>query len=139
MPLTSLSPGVVYFLSPPSPGVVLFSPRQTRPRAYTYSGGEGEKVRMRIAEEVLEDALDALKEAIDIAIVDASYVTSERRRWLADAVAGSGLHCQASEHHFLALHPSEMLLKVFIFTHCFIPLFVLSIDCIGGLISGRRF
>lgn len=69
---------------------------------------------MRIAEEVLEDALDALKEAIDIAIVDASYVTSERRRWLADAVAGSGLHCQASVHHFVALDlffcPSKRLL-----------------------------
>ena len=51
---------------------------------------------MRIAGEVLGEALEALKDDIDIAVLDASNITKERRRWLADAVASSGLHCQVN-------------------------------------------
>lgn len=57
-------------------------------------GGEGEKTRKRMASEVLHEALEALREDIDIAIYDSSNVTSQRRKWLADAVASSGLHAQ---------------------------------------------
>ncbi|CAN0587133.1 unnamed protein product, partial [Laminaria digitata] len=52
---------------------------------------EGEKVRRRIASEVLAEALTALSEDIDIAIYDASNITRERRLWLAQEVAASGL------------------------------------------------
>lgn len=58
------------------------------------SGGEGEKTRKRIASEVLHEALEALRSDIDIAVYDSSNATCQRRKWLADAVASSGLHAQ---------------------------------------------
>lgn len=42
----------------------------------------------------MNEALEALREDIDIAIYDASNITKERRRWLAREVAVSGLHIQ---------------------------------------------
>lgn len=57
-------------------------------------GGEGEITRKRIASEVLHEALEALRDDIDIAIYDATNTTPERRKWLSDAVASSGLHVQ---------------------------------------------
>lgn len=59
------------------------------------AGGEGEKIRKRIAAEVLGEALEALRSDIDIAIYDASNITMQRRRWLSEVVAASGVHSQA--------------------------------------------
>ncbi len=59
-------------------------------------GGEGEKIRIRLAAEVLNEALEALKSDIDIAIYDASNINQQRRRLLKDSVAASGLHAKAS-------------------------------------------
>lgn len=59
-------------------------------------GGEGEKIRTRLAAEVLDEALEALQSDIDIAIYDASNINMQRRRLLKDSVAASGLHAKAS-------------------------------------------
>ena len=60
------------------------------------TGGEGEKIRTRLAAEVLDEALNALNSDIDIAIYDASNINQQRRRLLKDSVVASGLHAKAS-------------------------------------------
>lgn len=88
-------------------------PRRTRPReirlpehhtlfahavpGVQFSGGEGEKIRTRLAAEVLDEALRALENDIDIAIYDASNINKKRRSFVKDSVAASGLHAKASE------------------------------------------
>ncbi|CAN0487635.1 unnamed protein product, partial [Ectocarpus sp. 8 AP-2014] len=68
--------------------------RTQRPRTVNVTGGEGEKIRERLAAEVLAEALEALQSDIDIAIYDASNINSERRRVLNNTVAASGLHAK---------------------------------------------
>lgn len=65
-------------------------------RSLLATGGEGEKIRIRLAAEVLNEALEALKSDIDIAIYDASNINQQRRRLLKDSVVASGLHAKAS-------------------------------------------
>lgn len=65
--------------------------------AFTTPGGEGEKIRTRLAGEVLDEAFRALEKDIDIAIYDASNINKQRRSMLKDSVAASGLHAKASE------------------------------------------
>ncbi|CAM9500677.1 unnamed protein product [Ectocarpus sp. 13 AM-2016] len=64
------------------------------PVNYFDAGGEGEKIRERLAAEMLAEALEALQSDIDIAIYDASNINSERRRVLNNTVAASGLHAK---------------------------------------------
>ncbi|CAN0195847.1 unnamed protein product, partial [Scytosiphon promiscuus] len=64
------------------------------PAEYYDEGGEGEKIRRRLAAEVLGEALEALESDIDIAIYDSSNIDRERRAVLKDAVAASGLHAK---------------------------------------------
>lgn len=64
---------------------------------YVFSGGEGEKIRTRLAAELLDEALQALENDIDIAIYDASNINKQRRRLFKDSVAASGLHAKASD------------------------------------------
>lgn len=65
-----------------------------QPISYFEPGGQGEKTRKRIAGQVLDEALEALRSDIDIAVYDGSNVTRDRRKWLSEAVASSGLHAQ---------------------------------------------
>lgn len=65
-----------------------------RTRTLQTTGGEGEKIRERLAAEVLAEALEALQSDIDIAIYDASNINAERRRVLNNTVAASGLHAK---------------------------------------------
>ncbi|CAM9741198.1 unnamed protein product [Ectocarpus sp. 12 AP-2014] len=64
------------------------------PVNYFDAGGEGEKIRERLAAEMLAEALEALQSDIDIAIYDASNINSERRRVLNNTVVASGLHAK---------------------------------------------
>lgn len=45
---------------------------------------------------MLDDALEALRSDIDIAIYDASNINQQRRRLLKESVAASGLYAKAS-------------------------------------------
>eukprot|EP00611_Tribonema_gayanum_P026782 TRINITY_DN6463_c0_g1_i2.p1 TRINITY_DN6463_c0_g1~~TRINITY_DN6463_c0_g1_i2.p1 ORF type:complete len:552 (-),score=217.16 TRINITY_DN6463_c0_g1_i2:103-1758(-) len=64
-----------------------------QPPEFFSMGGTGEAVRLQIAQQALDDATQALRSGVDIAIYDAANTTARRRKWLVDRVRDlEGVH-----------------------------------------------
>lgn len=68
--------------------------------------------RNQIAQQVLGDAIEALRSSVDIAVFDAANCTKRRRKWIVDTVRETDLYAQASTKIGRSLHHSALLSRV---------------------------